>query len=80
MLQKKATSVEEQVTLEKYVQLKYVLDRDSFEGFNRKIQMKAKDYKEITDEEGNTKKVVSKALFILKFGGELTHAGVSQAL
>jgi hypothetical protein len=24
--------------------------------------------------------VVTKALFILKFGGELTHAGVSQAL
>ena len=38
------------MTLEKYVQLKYVLDRDSFEGFNRKIQLKAKDYKEVTDE------------------------------
>jgi hypothetical protein len=75
---KKATSVEEQVTLEKYVQLKYVLDRDNFEGFNRKIQMKAKSTKEVINEsDGTSKQIVTKALFILKFGGELTHAGVS---
>jgi len=78
MLMKKATSVEEQVTLEKYVQLKYVLDRDNFEGFNRKIQMKAKSTKEVINEsDGTSKQIVTKALFILKFGGELTHAGVS---
>lgn len=35
------TSVEdEKVELEKLVQLKYVLEKDKFEGLNRKIQMK----------------------------------------
>ena len=43
--------------------------------------MKPLNIKEIVDEATGVKKNrVTKALFILKFGGELTHAGVNQAI
>ena len=72
---------EEQEVLEKMVQLKYILEKDKFEGFNRKIQLKPLKEEEVIDPQtGQVTRKVTKALFILKFGGELTHAGVNQAL
>jgi hypothetical protein len=71
----------EKTELEKLVQLKYILEKDRFEGLSRKIQLKPLIIKELTDESTGIKKNrVTKALFILKFGGELTHAGVNQAI
>ena len=69
---------QEQEVLEKMVQLKYILERDKFEGFNRKVQLKPlKDEEVIDPKTGNKVRKVTQALFILKFGGELTHAGVN---
>lgn len=65
----------ERLELEKLVQLKYVLEKDKFEGLNRKIQMKCLQSAETLNEQGQTVVQVTEALFILKFGGELTHAG-----
>ena len=39
----------EQDELEKLIQLKYILEKDSFEGFNRKIQLKPLNYIKTTD-------------------------------
>ena len=68
----------EKEELEKMVQLKYILEKDKFEGFNRKIQLKPlKDEEAIDPKTGQKVRKVTQALFILKFGGELTHAGVN---
>lgn len=40
---------EEQEVLEKMVQLKYILEKDKFEGFNRKIQLKPLKEEEVID-------------------------------
>ena len=67
--------------LEKYDMIKYILKKDRFEGLNRKIQLKPlSKRKEIDSATGKTKIVITEVLFILKFGGELTHSGLSQAL
>ena len=65
----------------KLFQVKMVLEKNlNFEGMTRKIQMKplCLDYKLDPD---THKKIfyVKKALFILKWGGNLTHAGIEQA-
>ena len=39
----------EQEILEKMVQLKYILEREKFEGFNRKIQLKPLKEEEVID-------------------------------
>lgn len=70
----------EKVELEKLVQLKYILEKDRFEGLSRKIQLKPLDKEVYEDSSGNKKTRITKALFILKFGGELTHSGVNQAI
>ena len=69
----------ERVQLEKLVQIKYVLEKDKLEGLNRKIQLKPLKTEEYTNEKGQKVRRTTEALFILKFGGELTHAGVNQA-
>ena len=65
----------------KLFQVKMVLEKNlNFEGMTRKIQMKplCLDYK--LDPETHKKIFyVKKALFILKWGGNLTHAGIEQA-
>lgn len=72
----KLTMEKEKEVLSKLLQLKNVLDRDKFEGLNRKVQLKPLKW----DVDQNTgKEVVTHALFVLKWGGELTHAGVQQA-
>ena len=53
----------------KLIQLRYVLERNKFEGLNRKVQLKPIKWDPITG------KVIETA-FILKWGGELTHSGV----
>ena len=48
ILQQDSSNVEkERLELEKLVQLKYVLERDKFEGLNRKIQMKCLKCEEV---------------------------------
>ena len=55
------------------MQLRNVLERDKFEGLNRKVQLKPLR----VEYDPNLKKdVVKECLFVLKWGGELTHAGV----
>jgi len=48
---------------------------NKFEGLNRKVQLKPIKW----DKDENGKEVVSEVVFILKWGGELTHAGEDQA-
>lgn len=63
--------------LEKYDMIKCILKKDKFEGLNRKIQLKPlKQREEVDKVTGKVKVVITEALFILKFGGELTHAGL----
>jgi len=51
-----------------------------FEGINRKIQLKPLEWsKEIDPFTQEPKEVVTKGLFVLKWGGELTHSGTEQA-
>ena len=67
----------ERERIAKLIQLRNVLERDKFEGLNRKVQLKPLKW-EINEAE-KTEKVIS-ALFVLKWGGELTHSGVEQAI
>ena len=63
--------------LEKYDMIKNILKKDKFEGLNRKIQLKPLKQREEVDKiTGKTRLVITEVLFILKFGGELTHAGL----
>jgi inositol hexakisphosphate/diphosphoinositol-pentakisphosphate kinase len=66
----------ERERIAKFIQLRNVLERNKFEGLNRKVQLKPLKW-ELDPETG--KERVSEALFVLKWGGELTHAGVEQA-
>jgi hypothetical protein len=50
--------------------------RDKFEGLNRKVQLKPLKFEPRLMLNGQLKEYVTEALFILKWGGELTHAGV----
>lgn len=62
--------------LEKWDMIKFILEKDKFEGLNRKIQLRPLKFKEEIDQSGKSKQTVVELLFILKFGGELTHAGL----
>eukprot|EP00002_Diphylleia_rotans_P008794 TRINITY_DN1878_c0_g1_i1.p1 TRINITY_DN1878_c0_g1~~TRINITY_DN1878_c0_g1_i1.p1 ORF type:complete len:1006 (-),score=213.20 TRINITY_DN1878_c0_g1_i1:2009-5026(-) len=80
-------SSEEEDNQEKLYQIKDVLERksrnadqgDHFSGINRKVQMKPTKVEERGDGEASTI-VVMEVLLILKWGGELTHAGIRQAM
>ena len=63
----------EREKIAKFIQLRNVLERNKFEGLNRKVQLKPLKWEK--DQETG-KERVSEALFVLKWGGELTHAGV----
>ena len=64
----------------KIFQIKMVLEQKiNFDGLTRKIQMKPLKFKEILDEKGNKIYKITQALMILKWGGNLTHAGIEQA-
>lgn len=76
-------NVDKQVNLEKekeriakLIQLRNVLEMNKFEGLNRKVQMKPIKWEK---DKTTGKEIVSEVVFILKWGGELTHAGMSQA-
>jgi inositol hexakisphosphate/diphosphoinositol-pentakisphosphate kinase len=61
----------------KILQLIAVLEsQESFSGINRKIQLKPLT---ILKDEKTGQKTVTKALFILKWGGDITHTGLKQA-
>jgi hypothetical protein len=63
--------------LEKYDMKKNILKKDKFEGLNRKIQLKPLKQREEVDKiTGENRVLITEALFILKFGGELTHSGL----
>jgi len=66
----------ERDNIAKLIQLINVLEKDKFEGYDRKVQIKPLKY-QIDPETGEEK--VCQALFILKWGGELTYSGVRQA-
>ena len=57
----------------KLIQLRNVLERDKFEGLNRKVQLKPIKWDAQTGK-------VAETVFVLKWGGELTHSGVQQAV
>ena len=65
----------------KHLQLFSVLKKGGhFEGINRKIQLKPLEWQQISDPQtGEIREVVTQGLFILKWGGELTHTGIEQA-
>ena len=63
----------ERERIAKLIQLINILERDKFEGLNRKVQLKP--LKTEMDEETKMERV-TEALFVLKWGGELTHSGV----
>lgn len=66
----------------KHFQLFSVLKKGGhFEGINRKIQLKPLEWEQkvVNTETNEVKEKVTKGLFILKWGGELTHAGIEQA-
>ena len=64
----------------KIFQIKMVLEQKiNFDGLTRKIQMKPLKFTEIVDEKGNKVYKITQALMILKWGGNLTHAGIEQA-
>lgn len=59
----------------KLFQIKLVLEKNlNFEGMTRKIQVKP-----LKIETDGTKKKVTEALLIMKWGGNITHAGIEQA-
>jgi len=68
-------------TVSKHFQLFSVLKKGGhFEGINRKIQLKPLEWEQTVDPESKeVQEKVTKGLFILKWGGELTHAGIEQA-
>lgn len=51
---------------------------DQFSGLNRKIQLKPIKW-DVVGEEGKQKRIVSKALVVAKWGGELSPLGITQA-
>ena len=61
--------------LSKFKLIKVILGNNSFEGINRKVQIKPIQF-EISAE---GKKRVKEARFILKWGGALTHRGIQQS-
>lgn len=67
--------------IDKMIQLKMILETNkNFMGMTRKIQIRPLKYhKEYDEIIKNEKYVVTEALFIFKWGGDLTHAGVRQA-
>jgi len=65
--------------LAKFLQMKNVLERDRFEGLNRKLQLRPLEFDVQKLEDGSEKVTVTEVLLILKWGGTLTHAGVKQA-
>lgn len=67
----------ERERIAKFLQLINVLERDKFEGLNRKVQLKPLKW---AFDEAKQCERVSEALFVLKWGGELTHSGVQQAV
>jgi len=63
---------EEKEYIAKLIQLKNVLEMNKFEGLNRKVQLRPIKWEK-------DKETVTAAVFVLKWGGELTHSGVNQA-
>eukprot|EP00736_Rhodelphis_marinus_P008370 Rmarinus@m.23464 len=74
-------------TMYKLQQMRRVLERGNFTGINRKVQLKPMRWRTVKPRTGDAEKQpsgplqekVMEALLILKWGGELTHAGRIQA-
>ena len=66
----------------KLFQIKLILEKNlNFEGLTRKVQLRPKKWKKITIKENNqnkTKYKIEEALFIIKWGGRITHSGIKQ--
>lgn len=54
------------------------LKSSSFSGINRKVQLKPVEWTKISVGDGKTQLVVTKALLVFKYGGELTKYGINQ--
>jgi len=72
------------ILFNKLIQLKMVLEKNlNFEGMTRKIQLRPLKTKtvKIINEKGEEveKEVITEALFVFKWGGDITHAGIEQA-
>lgn len=64
--------------MNKLFQLKMVLEKNlNFQGMTRKIQLKPLKF--IKGVDGKDTETVSEALFIFKWGGDITHSGIEQA-
>ena len=66
----------------KLFQIKLILEKNlNFEGLTRKVQLRPKKWKKIIIKENNqnkTKYKIEEALFIIKWGGRITHSGIKQ--
>ena len=66
----------------KLFQIKLILEKNlNFEGLTRKVQIRPKKWSKITITENNenkTKYKIEEALFIIKWGGRITHSGIKQ--
>ena len=66
----------------KLFQIKLILEKNlNFEGLTRKVQLRPKKWKKITFKENSkykTKYKIEEALFIIKWGGKITHSGIKQ--
>ena len=67
----------------KLFQIKLILEKNlNFEGLTRKVQLRPKKWKKISITENNqikTKYKIEEALFIIKWGGHMTHSGIKQS-
>ena len=63
----------------KLFQVKLILEKNlNFEGLTRKVQLRPQKWKKII-EKNKPKYIIEEALFIIKWGGKITHSGIKQA-
>ena len=63
----------------KLFQVKLILEKNlNFEGLTRKVQLRPQKWKKIMDK-NKPKYTIEEALFIIKWGGKITHSGIKQA-
>ena len=61
----------------KLFQVKLILGKNlNFEGLTRKVQLRPQKWK---IDQNKTKYIIEEALFIIKWGGRITHSGINQA-
>ena len=64
----------------KLYQIKLILEKNlNFEGLTRKVQIRPKKWQKIKEKDSDKMKYkIEEALFIIKWGGRITHSGIKQ--